>query len=45
MGAGTRVGGWGRRRFARLPANHLPLPPILKDGAGDSDGAICIEYA
>ena len=42
-GRGLKVGGWGRRRFSLLPAIHLPLPPILRDGAGDSDGAICID--
>ena len=44
-GRGLKVGGWGRRRFSKLLANHLPLPPILQDGAGDSDGAICIDDA
>ena len=42
-GKGLRVGGWGRRRFSRLPASHLLLPPILQDGAGNWDGAICID--
>ena len=38
MGAGTQ--GW------RLgPASHVLLPPILRDGAGDSDRAICIDDA
>ena len=45
MGAGLGVGGSGKKRFSRLLAIHLSLPPILRDGAGDSDGAICIDDA
>ena len=44
MGRGIRVGGCGKKRFTMLPANQ-PLPPILRDGVGDSDGAICIDDA
>ena len=44
-GQGLKVGGWGRRRFSGLPASQLLFPPILRDGAGDSDGAIRIDDA
>ena len=42
---GLRVGGWGRRRFSKLPATHFFLPSIHEDGAGDSDGAIRMDDA
>ena len=45
MGAGTRSWRPGKRRFSTLPANHLLLLSILRDGARDSDKAICIDDA
>ena len=42
-GGGGKVQGWRKRTFSRLLATHLPLPSILRDGDGDSDGAIRID--
>ena len=45
MGLGTWSWRLGQEEILRPSSKSFLLPPILQDGAGDSDRAICIDNA
>ena len=45
MGAGTQSRRLGQEEILQASSKSPPFPPILWDGAKDSDGAMCIDDA